>query len=129
MAGRAKAVQSGIELQKRVAKLGANLGLEVQMEVVVGRRLWGSKRRIDVVLRHEQTRKSLGIECKYQRTRGTAEQKISATIEDIRAWPIRGIIVFSGEGFSQHMTAYLLSTGVAVHLDDAETWLALYFGL
>ena len=129
MAGKARAVQSGAELRDMVARLGEHIGLEVQLEVVVGRRLWGAKRRIDVVLRHKQTRKSLGIECKYQRTPGTAEQKISATIEDIRAWPIRGIVVFSGAGFSNHMTAYLLSTGVAVHFDDVETWLALYFGL
>ena len=129
MAGKARAVQSGADLQNRVANLGERLGLEVLKEVVVGRRLWGARRRIDVVLRHKDTRKSLGIECKFQRTQGTAEQKISATIDDIRAWPIRGIVVFAGEGFSQHMTAYLLSTGVAVHFDDAETWLILYFGL
>ena len=127
--GTSTAVTSGAEPRDQVAELGANLGLEVQAEVAVGRRLWGARRRIDVVLRHKKTRKSLGIECKYQRTQGTAEQKISATIEDIRTWPIRGIVIFSGEGFSPHMTAYLLSTGMAVQLADAKTWLELYFGL
>ena len=129
MPGRAKAVRSGAELRNQVAQLGARLGLEVQTEVEVGRRLWGARRRIDVVLRHQETRKTLGVECKYQRTQGTAEQKIAATIDDIQAWPVRGIIIFSGEGFSQHMTAYLLSTGVAVQMTDAERWLELYFGL
>ena len=55
--------------------------------------------------------------------------KIAGTIEDIRAWPIRGIVVFAGEGFSPNMRAYLVSTGVAVELEDMQKWLELYFGL
>ena len=95
----------------------------------VGRRIWGAKRRIDVVLRHAETRISLGVECKYQGTQGSAEEKIAGTIEDIRAWPIRGIVVFAGDGFSGNMRAWLLSTGMAVELSDAEKWIELYFGL
>lgn len=129
MAGKAKAVESGVELRDRVAELGRSLGLEAETEVSVGRRVWGAKRRIDVVLRHPETRRSLGIECKYQGTQGSAEEKIAGTIEDIRAWPIRGIVVFSGDGFSDNMRAYLLSTGMAVELSDVKTWLDLYFGL
>lgn len=129
LAGKAKAVGSGIELRERVAELGRSLGLEAETEVSVGRRVWGAKRRIDVVLRHPETRRSLGIECKYQGTQGSAEEKIAGTIEDIRAWPIRGIVVFSGDGFSDNMRAYLVSTGMAVELSDVKTWLHLYFGL
>lgn len=129
MAGKVTAVTSSIELRDQVVELGTNLGLEAQTEVTVGRRLWETRQRIDVVLRHKKTRKSFRVKCKYQRTQDTAEQKISATIEDIRAWPIRGIVIFSRDGFSQHMTAYLLSTGMAVQLADARTWLELYFGL
>lgn len=129
MAGKAKAVQSGMELRDSVADIGKNLGLEQETEVTVGHRIWGAKRRIDVVLRHPETRKSLGIECKYQGTQGTAEEKIAGTIDDIRVWPIRGIVVFSGKGFSSNMRAYLLSTGFAVELSDVKKWLELYFGL
>ncbi len=129
MAGKAAAVQSGAALRDQVAEIGNDLGLDVDIEVPVGRRIWGAKRRIDVVLRHPETRKSLGVECKYQGVTGSAEEKIAGTIEDIRAWPIRGIVVFSGEGFSSNMQAYLLSTGVAVELPDTKKWLELYFGL
>lgn len=129
MAGKAKAVRSGNELRDCVAELGKELGLEVEIEVTVGRRIWGAKRRIDAVLRHPDTRVSLGIECKYQAKQGTAEEKIAATIEDIHAWPIRGIVVFAGEGFSANMKAYLLSTGAAVEFHDVRKWLQLYFGL
>ncbi|MGH8654279.1 MAG: PD-(D/E)XK nuclease superfamily protein [Gammaproteobacteria bacterium] len=124
MAGKAKAVESGADLRAKLTELGQVSDLRV-----VGRRIWGARRRIDVVLRHAETRKSLGIECKYQGTKGSAEEKIAGTIEDIRAWPIHGIVVFSGEGFSPNMKAYLLSTGRAVEFEDTKKWLELYFGL
>jgi len=129
MPGRSKAVESGKELEQAVAELGAELGLEVELQVPVGRRIWGSKRRIDVVLKHPDTRVSLGVECKFQGGSGSAEEKIPATLEDIRAWPIRGIVAYSGHGFSGNMESYLLSTGMAVELTDLRDWLELYFGL
>ena len=129
MPGKAKAVASGNELRDVVAELGQELGLDAEIEVSVGRRIWGAKRKIDVVLRHVETRRSLGVECKFQRAKGSAEEKIAGTIEDIKAWPIKGIVVFSGEGFSPNMKAYLISTGVAVEFADLRKWLELYFGL
>lgn len=129
MAGKAKAVGSGVELRDRVVALGKGLGLDADVEVSVGRRIWGARRRIDVVLRNPDTRKSLGVECKFQGSRGSAEEKIAGTIEDIAAWPIRGIVVFDGAGFSENMRAYLVSTGRAVEFPDTKKWLELYFGL
>lgn len=129
MPGKAQAVASGNQLRDLVSALGEELGLTADIEVSVGRRIWGAKRRIDVVLKHPETRISLGVECKYQGTRGSAEEKIPATLEDIRAWPIRGIVVYSGEGFTTNMQAYLMSTGMAVEFVDLPTWLKLYFGL
>jgi hypothetical protein len=129
MAGGEKAVASGDDLRDRVADVGRALGLRADVEVAVGRRVWGARRRIDVVLRHPETRVALGVECKYQGGSGSAEEKIPATLQDIRAWPIRGIVAIAGEGFSDNMRAYLYSTGMAVDLEDLETWLTLYFGL
>ena len=129
MPGKAKAVREGNKLRDQVAEIGRALGLNADTEVPVGRRIWGARRKIDVVLKESATRVSLGIECKYQGVKGTAEEKIPATLEDIRTWPIRGIVVFSGDGFSPNMKAYLLSTGMAVELGDLKTWLELYFGL
>lgn len=60
---------------------------------------------------------------------GTAEQKIPATIQDIASWPIPGIIVIDGEGFSDNMRGYLMSTGKVVQFDELEDWLRLYFGV
>ena len=71
----------------------------------------------------------LGIECKFQKDKGTAEEKIPTLIQDIDAWPIEGLVVFDGKGFSANMRAFLLSSGKAVELGDLVIWLRLYFGL
>jgi hypothetical protein len=109
--------------------LASDLGLAARTQVRVARRIWGAVRKIDVVLTQTETRRTLGLECKFQGVQGTAEEKIPSTIQDIAAWPIPGIVVFSGNGFSPNMTAFLLSTGKAVELDDLRAWLSLYFGL
>jgi len=129
MSGGDVAVASGSALKKMVVALAETLALQAKEEVPVGRRLWGSKRRIDVVLTHRESRQSLGIECKVQSTRGSAEEKIPATILDIAAWPIPGIIVFSGEGFSHEFRSYLHASGKAVEFEDLEDWLRMFFRL
>lgn len=129
MPGRATAVKGGTDFEARVAAIATSLGLEVERQVKVGRRIWGAERRIDIIVKDRTTRNSLGIECKFQKDSGSAEEKIPAVIQDISAWPIRGIVVFGGEGFSGRIKAYLLSTGKAMEIEDLEIWLKLYFGL
>ena len=129
MPGRQRAITTGQGLTNQVAALGAYLGLDVRQQVRVGRRLWGAIRRIDVVLTEPKTRRTLGLECKYQASKGTAEEKIPSTVDDIRAWPIPGLVVIDGPGFTANMRQFLLSTGKAVDFEDLEDWLRLYFGL
>ncbi|HML24718.1 MAG TPA: hypothetical protein PKD09_23895 [Aggregatilinea sp.] len=129
MPGRGRAVQSGQDMEFEVMQLAEALGLEARRQFRVGRRIWGAVRVIDVVVRHPDTRQTLGIECKYQGSTGSAEEKIPSTVLDIEAWPIAGIIVFAGEGFSGNMRSYLYSTGKAVDLEDLDMWLRLFFGL
>ena len=122
-------VACGKDLEQAVADVARTLGLQVRTQVRVARRLWGAERRIDLVLRGPDSDRSLGIECKFQGTGGSAEEKIPATIQDIAAWPIPGIVVFEGAGFSANMRAYLHSTGKAVAYEDLPDWLTLFFGL
>jgi len=129
MPGKSNAPGSGDELKRKVAALAQRMGLKAEMEVKAARRLWGQRRYIDVVITDEKTGKRLGVECKYQSTPGTAEEKIPATIQDIAYWPIPGIVVIDGEGFSPNMLGYLMSTGKVVWYDELEEWLRLYFGL
>ena len=129
MAGKAVAVSNGDELVKAVLLLANQLGLETHEQVRVARRIWGAVRRIDVVITHPQTRKTLGIECKYQSVPGTAEEKIPSIINDIAAWPIPGLVVFAGQGFTENMKLFLISTGKAVEFSELKPWLCLFFGL
>ena len=129
MAGKATAVANGDELVKAVAALAQDLGLESRQQVRVARRIWGAIRHIDVVLTHPQTRKTLGIECKFQSVQGTAEEKIPSVIRDLEAWPIPGLVVFAGLGFTENMKLYLISTGKAVEFSELKPWLSLFFGL
>lgn len=123
------ALKRGDELKQNVAALARRMGLKAETEVKAARRLWGQRRYIDVVITDEKTGKRLGVECKYQATSGTAEEKIPATIQDIAHWPIPGIVVIDGEGFSANMQGYLMSTGKVVWYGELEEWLRLYFGL
>lgn len=129
MPGKGTAPKSGDELKQNVVALAQNLGLKAETEVKAARRLWGQRRYIDVVITDEKTGKRLGVECKHQATPGTAEEKIPATIQDIAHWPIPGIVVIDGEGFSTNMQGYLMSTGKVVWYGELEEWLRLYFGL
>jgi hypothetical protein len=129
MSGRSAAPSGGDALELEVAALAERLGLEVRRQVKVGRRLWGAERRIDVVVTEPASRRRLGLECKYQSVPGTAEEKIPTTIQDIAAWPIPGLVVFSGDGFSPYMRSFLIASGRSVELEDLEAWLRLFFGL
>jgi hypothetical protein len=129
MAGGAAAVTSGDALCKAVVLLSAGLGLLAREQFKCGRRIWGAERFIDVVLTHPDSRRRLGVECKYQGTAGSAEEKIPAIIQDIAAWPIPGLVVFSGVGFSTNIKSFLIASGRAVELDELEAWLQLFFGL
>ncbi len=120
---------SALELEEACADIARSLGLQVRRQVKVGRRVYGPVRHIDVVVTDMSTRRSLGIECKFQRGKGTAEEKIPGTIEDIRAWPIQGIVCFSGYGFSPHMVSFMYASGLGVDIADLEDWLRLYFVL
>lgn len=129
MAGTATAVASGRQLVDAVAGLARHLGLETRQEFRVGRRIWGAERRIDIILAKPDSERRLGVECKYQGVSGSAEEKIPTTIQDIAAWPIPGLLVFDGNGFSPNMRTFLISSGKAMEFEELEPWLRLFFGL
>ncbi len=122
-------ISSGQQLERAVVQLGKALGLETSSQVAMGKRIWGRGRRVDVVLRHPKTGQRLGIECKYQNTAGTAEEKVPLTITDIEAWPIRGLVVVHGDGFSNDFKAFLRSSGKVVEFEDLANWLCFFFDL
>ncbi len=122
-------INSGAELERAVAQVGEALGLEVERQVVMGDRIWGTRRHVDVVLSKPDTERMLGIECKFQQSRGTAEEKIPLTVEDLEDWPIRGIVVLHGDGFSRDFKPFLKGRGRIVEFKRLAEWLRFYFRL
>ena len=122
-------INSGSELERAVVRVGKALGLEVETQVVMGDRIWGPRRHVDVVLSKTDSERIIGIECKYQRQSGSVEEKIPLTVEDIEDWPIRGIVVIHGEGFSRDFVPFLRGRGRIVEFKRLAEWLRFYFRL
>jgi len=83
-------------------------GLVVYREVALGKSIIGKNRRVDVFAVENETQKAMAIECKYQSSAGTVDEKVPYAIEDLRAMHIPAFAVYAGEGFSagvQHMLA------------------------
>jgi len=126
--GQDQAVSAGTAFEAKVAKVIQQVGLSYIRQVKMGVSILGRKRVADFLV-YDRAGKSLGIECKYQQTRGSAEDKLVHTITDFDARPVSHILVFGGEGFSKNIKGYLLSTGKAVELKQLRNYLVFYFGL
>lgn len=74
--------------------------IKVYREVPLGKSIIGKNRRIDILVVCEHTNQAFAIECKYQASIGTVDEKIPYAIEDMRALRMEGCIVYAGEGFS-----------------------------
>jgi hypothetical protein len=76
-------------------------GLKVYREVRVGKSIIGKNRCIDVFVVCERDNKAFAIECKFQESVGTVDEKIPYAIDDLRALPMAGCIAYAGKGFSE----------------------------
>ena len=76
-------------------------GLKVYREVQVGKSIIGKNRRIDVFCVHEASNAAFAIECKFQDSEGTVDEKIPYALDDLAALPMAGCIAYGGKGLSQ----------------------------
>ena len=88
-------------------------GIKVYREINVGKSIIGKNRRVDLLLVDEAGRDAFAVECKYQGSHGTADEKIPYTLEDLRALPMGGCVVYAGEGSSAGVLHMLQSPEVA----------------
>jgi len=75
-------------------------GLKVYREIHVGKSIIGKNRRIDVFCVCEPTNQAFAIECKFQESEGTVDEKIPYSLDDLQALPMAGCIAYAGKGFS-----------------------------
>lgn len=85
-------------------------GLDVYREVSLGKSIIGKNRSIDILAVHRATGQAFAIECKYQATSGTADEKIPYALADLEAMWIPGVVAWAGEGFSHGVVQMLRSS-------------------
>lgn len=125
---------TGAEYANRVAgylsrRFGTR-GLKVYREVRLGKSILGKNRYVDIFCLSEAGSEAFAIECKFQDSEGTVDEKIPYALDDLRALPMAACMAYAGKGFSRgvlHMleaspyAAYCLPT---VHQADGspDTW-------
>lgn len=76
-------------------------GLKVYREVRVGKSIIGKNRCIDVFCLREADSRAFAVECKFQDSPGTVDEKIPYALDDLDALPMAGCIAYAGKGFSE----------------------------
>lgn len=90
-------------------------GIKVYEEVNVGTSIIGKQRRVDLFVLHPESRVALAIECKYQDSSGTADEKIPYTLQDLAALRMPAAVVYGGGGFSEGVLHLLQSSELAAY--------------
>ncbi|MBE9028451.1 hypothetical protein IQ266_01610 [filamentous cyanobacterium LEGE 11480] len=116
-------------------------GITVYREVNIGKSIIGKNRRVDLMLLHEADQTAFALECKYQDSSGTADEKIPYALENMRALPMAGCIVYAGSGFSVGVLHMLQASEIAAyclpdlqqlksnkHTRELDHLLAMHFG-
>jgi hypothetical protein len=95
-------------------------GLSLYTQVVLGKSIIGKDRTVDVLIVEDATRLAFVLECKYQATQGTVDEKIPYTLDDLRAMRTPGSVVYAGTGFSDGILHLLRASDLAAYcLPDA----------
>jgi hypothetical protein len=97
-------------------------GAEVYEEVNVGTSIIGKQRRVDLLML--VGKQALGIECKYQESFGTVDEKIPYALQDLAAQRFPGAIAYAGTGFSEGVLHLLQSSEYAAYCMPDELVLA-----
>jgi hypothetical protein len=76
-------------------------GVKVYREIRVGKSIIGKNRCIDVFCVRDEDSRAFAIECKFQDSPGTVDEKIPYALDDLDALPMAGCIAYAGKGFSE----------------------------
>ncbi len=90
-------------------------GIHLYEEVNLGTSIIGKQRRIDLLVLEHGTGVALALECKYQDSSGTADEKIPYALQDLESLRIPSVIVYGGSGFSEGVLHLLQSSSRAAY--------------
>jgi len=97
-------------------------GVTVYREVYLGKTIIGKNRRLDILVIEESTRTAMGLECKYQDTLGTADEKIPYALSDMEHLDMPVCLVYAGKGWSSGILHMLRASPItAFCLPDPDT--------
>ncbi len=97
-------------------------GLVVYVEISLGKTVIGKDRCIDVFVVRPDDRKAIAIECKYQDSLGTVDEKIPYALLDLDALWVPGCLVYAGKGWSKGVLHSLEASRLAAYcVPDAVT--------
>jgi hypothetical protein len=89
--------------------------ITVYREVSVGKTIIGKNRRVDIFVLSKDTQEAFAIECKYQDSTGTAEEKIPYALSNMKSLPMGGCIAYAGIGFSEGVLHLLEASEIAAY--------------
>jgi hypothetical protein len=88
-------------------------GIIVYREVSIGKSIIGKNRRVDLFVLKDD--RAYAIECKFQDSSGTADEKMPYALENMRALNMGGCIVYAGIGFSVGVLHMLQASDIAAY--------------
>jgi len=95
--------------------------VKVYDEVNIGTSIIGKQRRVDFLIVEPLTNRALAIECKYQDSSGTADEKIPYTLQDLATLRMPAAVVYAGVGFSEGVLHLLQSSEYAAYCQPSVT--------
>jgi hypothetical protein len=117
------------EFERLIALTGLALGLDVRRKLTVGKTIYGRDREVDVLFRHAQSGNRLAVEAKYQRVKGTADEKLPYAVLNQQTLPLPSVIVYGGGGFHLGALHWLCASARATDVARLQEWLAVFFAL
>ncbi len=108
-------------LASYLAKHYDTKGLDIYREVSVGKSIIGKNRRVDILAVARDGSRAVAIECKFQDSQGTADEKIPYAIDDLRAMGMPAILTYAGGGFSEGVSHMLAACPIAAYCNPGPT--------
>ena len=99
-------------------------GITVYREVYLGKTIIGKNRRLDILILEEHSRVAMGLECKYQESAGTADEKIPYALADMEHLEMPVCLVYAGRGWSGGILHMMRASPLAAYCEPAADTLA-----
>jgi PD-(D/E)XK nuclease superfamily protein len=90
-------------------------GLVVYREVNLGKTIIGKDRQIDVFVMRPLDQKAIAIECKFQDSVGSVDEKIPYALDDLAALWVPGCLVYAGRGWSRGVVHQMEGSRLAAY--------------